>query len=361
VAVVQVLASIPLKRSAAFAARIIRGPVRSFQRIAAIRTGWAMTWLAVGLFCLLPDKSHAEPKRLALVIGNSTYSGLPALDACKTAVNGLAGALKRAGYEVTEKVNPSNGQMGAAITEFGESIARAGDAVAVAYVCGYAVALDSRLFLLPASANLSRDTDALSQGIVGRLFVNAVGRSAARGGIVLIDTVSVPGGTPALPLAALVDPAVLGSRGLAAVQTLGAFPAGTTDLAAAAAAGIAGAGAANDWRAVARNLRAKLPTTPQHTVLVYEPSDAPPPVQGGTAATGSDSPRAGSDASTLGPAEYRRIQLALQRLGYYAGKVDGVVGSDTLAAIRRWQHELHVDMTGQLAPGQAERLLKDGQ
>lgn len=34
----------------------------------------------------------------------------------------------------------------------------------------------------------------------------------------------------------------------------------------------------------------------------------------------------------------RRIQLALQRLGYYKDKVDGVVGQDTLAAIRRFQH-----------------------
>ena len=56
----------------------------------------------------------------------------------------------------------------------------------------------------------------------------------------------------------------------------------------------------------------------------------------------------------------RRIQLALQRLGYYKDKVDGVVGQDTLAAIRRFQHELRTDMTGRLTKAQADRLLAAG-
>ena len=56
----------------------------------------------------------------------------------------------------------------------------------------------------------------------------------------------------------------------------------------------------------------------------------------------------------------RRVQLALQKLGYYAGKVDGVIGSDTLAASRRFQHELGAEMTGRLTKDQAERLLAMG-
>jgi hypothetical protein len=335
-------------------------PGRPARHVAALAAG-----LVTAAACALaPVTAHAEPKRLALVIGSSSYVNLPALEPCRTAVSALSGALRRAGYEVTEKLNPSNGQMGAAITEFGEAIARAGDAVAVAYVCGYAVALDSRMFLLPASANLSRDTDALSQGIVARLFVNTVARSGARGGLVLLDVVGVPGGAAGLPLQALVDPALLGSRGLAAVQTLGAFPAGTTDLAAAAASTIAISG--NDWRAVVKGLRAKLPNSAQRSAVLYDPADAGGPAvaaasPGAAAAGGSEAPRATADAAGFSPADYRRIQLALQRLGYYAGKVDGVVGSDTMAAIRRFQHEMRADMTGQLSKEQAERLLKDGQ
>lgn len=53
----------------------------------------------------------------------------------------------------------------------------------------------------------------------------------------------------------------------------------------------------------------------------------------------------------------RRVQAALRQLGYYDGTVDGQFGPETRAAIRRYQHELHAPMTGQLTPEQATRLV----
>jgi peptidoglycan hydrolase-like protein with peptidoglycan-binding domain len=53
----------------------------------------------------------------------------------------------------------------------------------------------------------------------------------------------------------------------------------------------------------------------------------------------------------------RRVQTALVRLGYYDGKVDGIFGPDSRAAIRRFQHELGADMTGRLTATQASRLV----
>ena len=292
-------------------------------------------------------------------------------------MSGLSGALRRAGYEVTERLNPSNAQMGAAITEFSDAVKRTGDAAAVSYFCGYATALDSRLFLLPASATLTRDTDVLSQGIVGRLFINAVTQSGARGGLILIDALALPGQTAALPLSKLVDPAGLSGKGFAAVQTLGQAPAGMTELSAAVASAVGSS--PNDWRAVVKLLRQKLPSSPQRHVVIVEPSDtgnAAGSTAGGppggfpsgapsaaptrpAAAAGAKNNELPGPAAGLGPADVRRVQLALQRLGYYAGKVDGVVGADTVAAIRRFQHELRVEKTGQLSAAQAERLFKD--
>jgi hypothetical protein len=317
----------------------------------------SLAWLAsvAGVLASLwPAPVQAQPRRLALVIGNSTYPAWPALDACRTAVNGMSASLRRAGFEVTERVNPSNGQMGSAISDFADAVGRGGDTVAVAYVCGYAVALDSRVFLMPASANLTRDTDALSQGILSRQFVNAMTRPGARSGLILLDLVALPGSAGTLPLPGLIDPATLGGKGFAVVQTLGALPAGTTELAATASAAITPG--ATDWKAVTQSLRSKLPSSARRAVLVHDPVDAGPAnTNASTAATPAPA------ATALGAADMRRVQLALQRLGYYGGKVDGVVGPDTLAAVRRYQHELRSEMTGQLSAEQAARLLKDSQ
>jgi peptidoglycan hydrolase-like protein with peptidoglycan-binding domain len=56
-------------------------------------------------------------------------------------------------------------------------------------------------------------------------------------------------------------------------------------------------------------------------------------------------------------ANRRDVQIALARLGYYDGRIDGVFGPDTRAAIRRWQHEVHTTMTGQLTAAEASRLV----
>ena len=62
------------------------------------------------------------------------------------------------------------------------------------------------------------------------------------------------------------------------------------------------------------------------------------------------------DELRLGEAGRRRIQEQLTALGYYGVPVDGVFGPETRAAIRRYQHELHEALTGQLTVDQANRL-----
>lgn len=54
--------------------------------------------------------------------------------------------------------------------------------------------------------------------------------------------------------------------------------------------------------------------------------------------------------------ERRGVQEALTRVGYYAGGIDGIFRPETRAAIRRFQHELGVEMTGVITGAQAARL-----
>jgi peptidoglycan hydrolase-like protein with peptidoglycan-binding domain len=50
----------------------------------------------------------------------------------------------------------------------------------------------------------------------------------------------------------------------------------------------------------------------------------------------------------------------LAGMGYYSGPVDGAFGPETRAAIRRYQFELHANMTGVLTGGQATLLVNHG-
>jgi peptidoglycan hydrolase-like protein with peptidoglycan-binding domain len=56
-------------------------------------------------------------------------------------------------------------------------------------------------------------------------------------------------------------------------------------------------------------------------------------------------------------ADRRDVQIALARLGYYDGQIDGLFGPDARAAIRRWQHEVGAEMTGMLSGTHATRLV----
>jgi peptidoglycan hydrolase-like protein with peptidoglycan-binding domain len=63
------------------------------------------------------------------------------------------------------------------------------------------------------------------------------------------------------------------------------------------------------------------------------------------------------DEGAMTDSERRRMQEALARIGYYGGRVDGLFGPETRAAIRRFQHEIGVETTGVITGEQAARLV----
>jgi peptidoglycan hydrolase-like protein with peptidoglycan-binding domain len=52
----------------------------------------------------------------------------------------------------------------------------------------------------------------------------------------------------------------------------------------------------------------------------------------------------------------RKTQQALKDKGYYAGHVDGIMGPQTRAALRKYQTEKHLAGAGQLTRETAEHL-----
>ena len=63
----------------------------------------------------------AAEKRIALVIGNSKYPSVPLKNPANDARD-MAGALRRLGFQVIEKIDVNQKEMNRAITQFGEKL-----------------------------------------------------------------------------------------------------------------------------------------------------------------------------------------------------------------------------------------------
>jgi peptidoglycan hydrolase-like protein with peptidoglycan-binding domain len=96
---------------------------------------------------------------------------------------------------------------------------------------------------------------------------------------------------------------------------------------------------------------------------IASPTPVPTPVPAPVPSPAPAPPAAAAPAIVL-PEEAQmtqndrmQVQTALQGFGYYAGQSDGIFGPETRAAIRRYQHEIGVEMTGRLTSQQATRLV----
>ncbi len=352
------------------------------------RAGRRLRLFVAGLVTVAPGgapQAGTTPAHVALVIGNSIYSAMPALPGCRVSAHSIAAALQRAGFAVTERYDLSNGEMSGVAADLVGQVAGAPGGTAVVYVCGYAVTYGGRNFLLPTSANLERDTDALTQGILATSFRSALGRNGASA-LVLLDTVASPNaGSASLQTTALQP-----MPGIASAIALEGSATAATPFATAIARALdqSSAPGMSEANAILSEIGRTLAQTPG-VKLSMEASPTPvylagrpaPPAGAGAVTTGSESPVRASEAnapqaggSAARPAaapalpdeehmtedDRRRVQTALAHLGYYDGKIDGIFGPDTRAAIRRFQHEIGAPMTGRLAAGQADTLLARG-
>ena len=164
---------------------------------------------------LAQESGQSPAARLALVIGNAGYTLAPALPACAASANMAAARLKAAGFDVAERLDASNGAMGAALTEFARALALHPGAAAVVYVCGYAMNLRDRDFVLPVSANLARPSDVLTEGVVARAFGTTAGGAQAGPGLVLLDLFALPTTVAAAPTGTLAQETTNGHLAIA--------------------------------------------------------------------------------------------------------------------------------------------------
>jgi len=108
--------------------------------------------LAIGVSDVLAEK------RVALVIGNSSYSNVPTLTNPASDAEAMGLLLKGAGFDVVETRNDLGiADMRRAVRDFSD--ATRGAEIALVFYAGHGIEVDGRNYLVPIDAKLERDID----------------------------------------------------------------------------------------------------------------------------------------------------------------------------------------------------------
>ena len=117
--------------------------------------------LAVCSFWLFTEPAFAE-KRVALVIGNSSYRNVAKLSNPVNDAAAVAAMFKSAGFDTVEsKLNLTVSELRKTLRDFGNT-SRDAD-VAVVYYAGHGIELDGTNYLIPVDATLETDADVLDE------------------------------------------------------------------------------------------------------------------------------------------------------------------------------------------------------
>ena len=120
--------------------------------------------LVLSLLPFAGGEAFAAERRVALVIGNSSYIHAPALDNPVNDVTAVSVMLEGAGFQVVEtRNNLDNTAMRRAIREF-SAMTRDAD-VAVVFYAGHGLEVDGTNYLIPTDARLASDIDVEDEAI----------------------------------------------------------------------------------------------------------------------------------------------------------------------------------------------------
>ena len=104
----------------------------------------------------------AAEKRIALVIGNSKYPSVPLKNPANDARD-MAGALRRLGFQVIEKIDVNQKEMNRAITQFGEKLGA--DSIAIFFYAGHGIQVRGKNYLIPLDAQIASENSVRSETV----------------------------------------------------------------------------------------------------------------------------------------------------------------------------------------------------
>ena len=132
----------------------------------------------------LPLKLLAAEK-VALVIGVSDYTSIPALKNTVNDASDIAETLRGIGFDVTELLNPAGAQMRDSLDQFAFEAETAD--LALIYFAGHGIEVQGENFLIPADAAVQSNRDVQKASVSLKDFLRAVDK-ARKMRIVILDS-----------------------------------------------------------------------------------------------------------------------------------------------------------------------------
>lgn len=313
--------------------------------------------VCLGLLLALP--AQADPGAVALVVGGTSYTGLPSLPACARSATDIADALTALGFETSLSIDAPNQNLAVAAAAMSRRLA-ANPGPSIIYVCGYAAGVEARAYLLPANANPFKPADIAEQGFPVTTLLDAIAQGGKMPAMLALDLTARPGDRASFAVEALTPARV--SPGLAIIAARSPIAPGNAPtvfgqklLGALAARVVRSDGLVANmdeglWGTDATVELQRLPSLPGYLA-------GAPKIPGAVAAPNVPARVVLPDETRMTEQDRREVQNALSRIGLYKGPVTGRFDEATRSAINVFQIKLGVPMTGRLTGAQATELI----
>ncbi|WP_420333921.1 caspase family protein [Roseibium sp.] len=149
---------------------------------------WALLFFLPVLALFTQARAEDEGARLALVVGNSTYTYVTPLDNPKNDAELMAESLEAVGFDVMLVTDASRDELTRAIADFGRKLRDADDnATGLFYYAGHGVQSFGANFLLPVDVNLSDAADLSLVAVPAQALLRQMFSARNQTNIVILD------------------------------------------------------------------------------------------------------------------------------------------------------------------------------
>lgn len=146
----------------------------------------ARSLVALGALAASAQANAPLDVRIALVIGNSAYSGSAALANPANDAKAMSEQLRKLGFQVLELRDGSRSQMTEAIDDVRKQLqGRSG--VGMLYYAGHGVQIDWRNYMVPVDARPRSQTEVVAQAVDVEAVINAFKQAGNRVNILVLD------------------------------------------------------------------------------------------------------------------------------------------------------------------------------